>query len=193
MSIGSLGNGQPSPEEMRELQEEIEREREDRNTAQQLASQFASEQGAAAPGYWDVIGQPDIGREFNDDELEDFMRTEFSNTFALGNIDKEDWESWQWQIETEFWVTKNEFRDADSRMDEDDLRIMYGEERPTLTDEKARRLRSAMQVKKIMTSLSVGARGLRSGTEIHAVAKTENHEEPEEDGRLSGIRNWLSG
>lgn len=193
MSIGSLGNSQPTPEEMQQMQKEMEQEREDRNTAQQLASQFAGQEGAAKPGYWDVIGQPDIGRQFADDELEDFMRTEFSSTFALGNIDKEDWESWQWQIETEFWVTKNEFRDADSKMEDDDLRIMYGEERPELDNEKARRLRSAMQVKKIMTSLSVGARGLRSGTEIHAVAKTENQEESEEEGKLSGVKNWLSG
>lgn len=190
MSIGNLGS--PSAEELKEMQAEMEREREDRQNAQQLASQAASQQGAAAPGYWDIIGSPDVGREFNDDELEDFMATEFSSTFALGNISKSDWESWQWQIETEFWTTKNEFKDADSNLGDDDLRIMYGEERPKLTDEKARRLRSAMQVKKIMTSLSVNSRGLRSGTEIHAVAKTENTED-EDEGRLSGIRNWLSG
>lgn len=193
MSIGSLGNGQPSPEEMQQLQEEMEREREDRQTAQQLASQAASQQGAAEPGYWDVIGSPDVGRQFNDDELEDFMATEFSSTFALGNISKQDWESWNWRTETEFWTTKNEFRDADSNMGSDDMRIMYGEERPELTDEMARRLRSASQVKKLMTSLSVDARGLRSGTEIHAVAKTENQEESEEQGRLSGLKGWLSG
>ncbi|MFB6198033.1 MAG: hypothetical protein ABEI52_07175, partial [Halobacteriaceae archaeon] len=85
MSIGNLGNGQPDPEEMRELQEQMEREREDRNTAQSLAQQAAMEQGAAEDGYWQVIGEPDVGREFNDDELEDFMATEFSSACALGN------------------------------------------------------------------------------------------------------------
>lgn len=62
--------------------------------------------------------------------------------------------------------------------------MMYGEDRPELTDEMARRLRSAEDVKEMMTSLSVGARGLRSGTEIHAVAKTENQEGEEDSGGL---------
>jgi len=192
MSIGNLGQSQPSPEEMRELQAEMEREREDRNTAQSLAQQAAMEQGAAEDGYWQIIGEPDVGREFNDDELEDFMATEFSSAFALGNITRADWNSWQWQIETEFWVTKNEFRDADSKMSDDDQRIMYGTERPVLDDEKARRLRSAMQVKKLKASLSIDAQGLRSGTEIHAVAKTENQDGEEEESG-SSWKNWLSG
>jgi hypothetical protein len=192
MSIGSLGNGQPSPEEMREMQAEMEQQREDRQTAQQLASQAASQQGPAKPGYWDIIGSPDIGREMEDDHLEDYVATEFANSFALGNISKADWQNLGWRIETEFFTMKNEFKDSDGKMGDDDLRIMYGEDRPELTNEKARRLRSASEVKKLYTSLSVGARGLKSGTEIHAVAKTEN-EEQEEEGRLSGIKGWLSG
>lgn len=162
--------------------------------AQQLAQGGAAENQVAAPGYWDVIGKPDIGRQFEDDNLEEYAKTEFSRMFALGNITRQDWEDWGWRIETEFWTMKNEFVDQDSRLGDDDLRIMYGEERPTMDNEKARRLRSAGEVKKLETSLSIGARGLRSGTEIHAVAKQERPEqEEEESGRFSSVKNWLSG
>lgn len=194
--MGVLGNGhQPTQEELAEMQAEMERDREERGMAQNLASSAAMDQPAAAPGYWDVIGKPNIGREFEDDGLEEFTATEFSSMFSLGNITRGDWQSWNWRVETEFWTMKNEFIEQDSKMGDDDLRIMYGEERPTMDNEAARRLRGASQVKKLMTSLSVDARGLRSGTEIHAVAKQESADEPEEgDGsRLSGVKNWLSG
>lgn len=191
MSIGSLGNGQPSQEELMEMQEQREKEREDRQTAQSLASQAASQKGAAEPGYWRVIGDPDISREFEDDGLDEFAATEFANPYALGNIDKSDWESLSWRIETEFWTMRNEFQDKEGKMGDDDLRIMYGEERPSLDNEKARRLRTASEVKKLYSSLSIGARGLRSGTEIHAVAKTENDEPDEEKGRINRLKSAL--
>ncbi len=181
--LGALGNGQPSAEEMAQLQNEMEREREERNAATQMASQAAMENRGTEPGYWDTIGDADIG---NEDNLESYAETEFSNKHALANIRYADWESWQWRIETEFWTMQNEMKDADTKMGDDDLRIMYGEDRPTLDNKKARKLRSAQQVKKLMTSLSVDARGLRSGTEIHAVAKTEKQDSEHEDqGRLS--------
>ncbi len=190
-----LGNGdQPTPEELRDLQEEMERDREERSMAQQLASSKAMEHDPTAPGYWDVIGDPEIGREFEDDGLEEYTKTEFSPMFALGNITRRDWESWNWRVETEFWIMKNEFVDADTHLADDDLRIMYGEDRPTMDNEAARRLRNASQVKKLMTSLSVDARGLRSGTEIHAVAKQERSDDTTDDaGALDGVRNWLGG
>jgi hypothetical protein len=192
------GSGEPSAEELQAMQEEAEKNREERGMAQQLASSGAMEGHAethAAPGYWDVIGKPDIGRgEEYEDNLEPFLQTEFASTFALGNISREEYQSWMWAIETEFWTAKNEFHDAESNLGDDDLRVMYGEDRPTLTNEHARRLRSAMQVKKFMASLSVDARGLRSGTEIHAVAKQESADDGEEEGgRLAGISKWLSG
>jgi len=185
--LGKAKNGQPDPEEMRAMQEEMEKEREARQQAQQIASQAAMEGQAAEPGYWKTIGQPDVG---DGDNLEAFTETEFSNKHALANITYEDWESWGWRIETEFWTMLNEMHDQDSKMDDDDLRIMYGEERPTLTNEKARKLRSASQVKKLMTSLSINAKGLESGTQIHTVAKTEQQEEPEEE--QSRIGRWKS-
>ncbi|TQQ78594.1 hypothetical protein EGH24_13815 [Halonotius terrestris] len=190
----SILQNDPDMEAQLERQQEMEAEREARQTASQLASQAAMEQGTARDGYWDVIGQPDIGREGDDDELQPFLQTEFSRAFALGNISRKQWQKWQWQIESEFFVIKNEFHDAESRLGDDDLRIMYGEERPRLTNEKARRLRSAMQVKKLMSSLSVDSRGLRSGTEIHAVARHEDSNDDEEDDSRTGrLRSWLSG
>lgn len=186
MSVLGRQNSQPDHEEMRRQQEAYERRAEERQTASQLASQAASQQGAAEPGYWDVIGDADIGREVDvDDEyLAEFVATEMSDKFALGNIKYGDWQSWGWQIENEFFTMRNEFQDQDSNLDDADMAAMYGERRPKLTNERARRLRSAMQVKKMMTSLSVGARGLRSGTEIHAVAKTEQPNQEEDDGGL---------
>lgn len=194
MSVLGRGDSQPNPEEMRRQQEAYDRRADERQTASQLASEAASRQGAAAPGYWDVIGDADISREVDvDDEyLSEYVATEMSDKFALGNIKYSDWESWGWQIENEFFVMRNEFQDADSNLDDADMAAMYGERRPRLTNERARRLRSAMQVKKMMTSLSVGARGLRSGTEIHAVAKTEQPTEQEEDnGLLSKAKSKL--
>jgi len=185
---GLLGRG-PSMEEYQRMQEEAEKDREERQLAQQLASSKAMEHGeTAAPGYWSVIGQPDIGRSGeNDDHIEDYLSTELASHFALGNITREDYDSWQWAIETEFWTMGNEFHDADSNLGDDDLRVMYGEDRPRMSNEMARRKRSAMQVKKLMASLSVGARGLRSGTEIHAVAKQEGSEEEGESGSSGGL------
>lgn len=175
------------------LREQAERQREqaDEQTARDLARGAAMDDAAAAPGYWDVIGDPDIKRGAASEHLDDFLATELSDKFALGNITHGDWKSWTWQIETEFWTMRNEMQDQDSELDEVDMAAMYGEQRPVLTNERERRLRSAMQVKKVMTSLSVGARGLRSGTEIHAVAKTENPEQQEEGGFLSGVKERL--
>lgn len=172
-------------------QEQMQQRQEQRQQAAQLASQAAAERGPAAPGYWDVIGDPDIEREITDEHLNEFVATEMSDKFALGNIKYSDWQSWQWQIENEFWVMRNEFRDQDCKLDDADMASMYGDQRPVLTNERTRRLRSAMHVKKMMTSLSVGARGLRSGTEIHAVAKTEQPAEEDEDGFLSKARKKL--
>jgi hypothetical protein len=191
MSIGSLGRDTMSEEEYREIQEQMQREQEDRNTAQQLASSAAMDQQPDKEGYWEVIGKPDIGRTIDDQHLEDYLATELSSAFALGNISYQDWQSWQWQTENEFWTLRNEFKDGDSNLEDDDMRMMYGEDKPELTDERERRLRSAMQVKKLKTSLSIDAEGLRRGTEIHAVAKTEDSGEDDDGGRFSGIKGWL--
>lgn len=180
-------NGQPSPEAQREAmrqQEEMERRRSERQLASQLAGEAAMGQGAAPPGYWEIIGDPDIGREIGDENLEEFAATEFSNRFALGNFTYDDWKSLTWRIETEFWTMRNEFRDQDGDLDDADMAAMYGERKPKLTDERARRLRSAGEGKKMHASLGVDARGLRSGTEIHAVAKNERPEEESEEGGL---------
>jgi len=68
----------------------MEKEREDRNTAQQLASQAAIEQGPTRDGYWDVLGSPDVSRGA-DDDIDTFLATELSRMFALGNITRNDW------------------------------------------------------------------------------------------------------
>lgn len=190
---------QLSPAERQRLmrqQDQQQQAQEGRQLASGAAQQAMGEGQYAAPGYWDVIGDPDISRErFEDDEhLGEFVATEMSDKFALGNISYDDWKSWGWQIENEFFTMENEFVDGDCKLDEGDMAEMYGEQRPKLTDERARRLRSSSQVKKMMTSLSVGARGLRSGTEIHAVARSENApEEQQDDGRLARAKQWLTG
>lgn len=180
---------------MRE-QAKQQQQTEGRQLASGAAQQAMADGQYAAPGYWDVIGDPDIERDrFEDDEhLGEFVKTEMSDKFALGNITYDDWKSWGWQIENEFNVIENEFTDGDTKLDDGDMLEMYGEVRPRLTDERARRLRSAMRVKNVMSSLSVGARGLRSGTEIHAVARSESPEnEQEETGRLGKAKQWLTG
>jgi hypothetical protein len=189
MSLG-LGDSEPSAEEMQQIQEEMEMDREVRQQSQGLASQFASERGAAEPGYWDIIGNADIG---DHDNLESYAAAELSSTHSLSNITREEYLSRTWRIETEFWLMNNEFRDGDSSMADDDMRIMYGDDRPVMTNERARRKRSASQVKKNMLSLGVDARGLRSGTEIHAVSKHERMGNDDEESSSGGIRGWLSG
>lgn len=172
---------------MRE-QEEFQRRQQERQAASQMASQAAAERGAAPPGYWDTIGDMDIGREVDDQHLEDFIATESSNRFALGSITYGDWKSQTWQIETEFWTIRNEFQDTDSDLDAADMAAMYGDQRPKLTNERERRLRSSMQAKKMHASLAINAEGLRRGTEIHAVARTESTDPEEEGGFLSGVK-----
>lgn len=175
----SQAQSPPSPKERQRLLNERRREQQDqeaRSAASSMAQSAAQQGQFAAPGYWDVIGSPDIEREQleNDEFLGEFLATEFSDKFALGNITYADYQSWLWRIENEFFAIKNEFRSPDSRLDKIDMATMGYGKRPELTDERARRLRSAMQVKKMLASLSVGGRGLRSGTEIHAVARSEN-------------------
>lgn len=190
------GNGsEMSEEEMLERQREMERQRQAEQTANQIAAQEAAEMGAAEEGYWDVVRDPDISSGIPewDDHLAEFLAVEMSGQFATGNIRYQDWKSFNWRTEQEFWVAKNEFRDRDAKLDDLDMLTMFGEKKPRMTDKMARRLRNAQSVKKMLTSLSVDARGLRSGTEIHTVSKTENTDEEEEGGRFSGVRNWLSG
>lgn len=176
-------------------QAETHRQRADGQLARNIA-QTAAIHGnePAAPGYWDVIGDPDIKRDRSTEYLDQFLATEMSDKFALGNITYDDWRKWTWQIEQEFWTMQNELKDQACKLDAIDMATMYGSDRVELTDERARRLRSAMQVKKMMTSLSVNAQGLRSGTEIHVATKNESERENEDDepsGRLARARKWL--
>lgn len=170
------------------MQQEQEEQRDLRQTAtgisQSMATQADPGDEMAAPGYWENIRNADIesGIEEWDEHLAEFLSVEFSGQFATGNITYEDWQRMQWRIEQEFWVAKNEFKSPDSALDDIDMEAMGYGSRPELDDSKARRLRHAMSVKKMMTSLSVDARGLKSGTEIHTVSKTER-EEPDEDGK----------
>lgn len=185
---------EPTHEEMQAMQREMERERQEEQTANSLASQAAAEQGAAKPGYWDVLTQPDIKSsvEEYDEYLEEFLSAELSGQLTIGNITREDWRGWCWRTENEFWVIKNEFKDPDSNLDSLDMVAMGYEDKPRLTDRRARRLRDTQQIRKMMLSNSIDARGQRSGTEIHAVAKTEA-EDTGEDDRGGGWKNWLSG
>jgi len=192
--FGLGGGDQPTQEELIELRQEHQQEQSQEQLAQSMVQQAGEPGTTAAPGYWSVVGDADVARD-GDDGLADFAATELSSTYALGNVKYSDWESWNWRTETEFWTMKNEFRDGDHAMGGDDTRIMYSEDRPVLTDEKARRLRNTSQVKKLMTSLSINARGLRSGTEIHAVTKREDdqpEEEENERGVIGRASRWLS-
>lgn len=181
-----LGNSEPSQEELLEMQRQQEQERELRQTATGMAQSMATQADPgdemAAPGYWENIRDADIesGIDEYDEHIADFLSVEFSGQFSTGNITYEDWQKMQWRIEQEFWVAKNEMKSPESGLDDIDMAAMGYGARPELDDSRARRLRHAQSVKKMMTSLSVDARGLKSGTEIHTVSKTES-EEPEGD------------
>lgn len=177
-----------------ERQREEQRRQQDESTARSLASGAATQQGTASAGYWDMLGDPDLDHPEWSDSLEAFAKAELSRAFALGNISRKDWHNLELRIENEFWQIKNEMRGPDTSLSDDDMRLLYGEERSDLDDAAARRLRAAQEVKKMLTSLGVDARGLRSGTEIHAVARTEDGNESDEDGGLfAGMSNYLSG
>lgn len=198
MSVRGNGLGPSiSPQEReraREREEERQRRQQDEQTARSMAQGAASQQGPATPGYWDMLGDPDLDHHEWGDSIEAFTKAELSRAFALGNISRQDWRDMELRIENEFWQIQNEMVGPDTALADDDLRLLYGEERPTLDDTKARRLRAARDVKKMLTSLSVDARGLRSGTEIHAVARTEDGDADEEDGGLfAGLGNYLGG
>ncbi|MFW5956294.1 MAG: hypothetical protein ACOCQY_02710 [Halorhabdus sp.] len=175
-----------------ERQREERRQQSDENAARMLAQTGSPEQSTAAPGYWDMLGDPDIDDPAWGDSLEAFAHGELSRAFALGNITRKDWHNLELRAENEFWQMQNEMRGPDTALEDDDMRMLYGAERPDLDDASARRLRSAREVKKMLTSLSVDGRGLRSGTEIHAVARTEDGSEEEEDGLFPGVRDYLS-
>ena len=141
-------------------------------------------------GYWKVITDPDIGRG-DGDELPEFVASETTGMLGLGNISREEYYANQWRIENQFDTAQNEFLDQDTGIDEIDAATMYGGARPQGTDEAYRRLRSAETAAKQMHSGSVNAQFLRSGTEIHTVAKSEKIAEEEEGGMLSGIKRRL--
>lgn len=183
---------QEDREAARERERERRRTEQDEQTARGLA-QGAAGQPTAAPGYWDMLADPDLDAEATDD-LEPFIKGELSRAFALGNITREEYQDLQLRIENEFWQVQNEMHGPDSGLGDDDMRMFYGGERPSLDDNAARRLRSAREVKKNLTSLSVDARGLKSGTEIHAVARTEDGTTDEEAGGLfASVGDYLSG
>jgi hypothetical protein len=179
-------------ERAREDQRDHQRRQQDESTARSLAQGAATQQGTAAPGYWDMLGDPDLDDPRWGDSLEAFTKAELSRAFALGNITRSDWKDMELRIENEFWQLQNEMRGPDTTLADDDQRLLYGEDRPDLDDSSARRLRAARDVKKNLTSLSIGRAALRSGTEIHAVAKTENVDpEDDEDGFLGGLGSYL--
>lgn len=179
-------------ERARKRAKEDQRQQQTEQTARSLAQGAATQQGTAAPGYWDMLGDPDLDHAEWDDSLEPFVQGELSRAFALGNISRKEWKNMDLRIENEFFQIQNEMRGPDTTIDDDDMRMLYGEERADLDDSKARRLRSAREVKKNLSSLSVDARGLRSGTEIHAVARTEDGAEDEGTGGLfAGLGGYL--
>lgn len=184
-----------SPEEReraRKQAREEQRQQQDEQTARSVAERAATQQGTAAPGYWDMLGDPDMDHPAWGDSIEAFTQAELSRAFALGNITRKDWKNMELRTENEFFQLQNEMRGPDTKLKDDDMRLLYGEERADLDDAKARRLRSAREVKKMLSSLSVDSRGLRSGTEIHAVARTEDGGEDDEDSRFGRIGNWMS-
>ena len=76
--MGILDDGEPSQEELLEMQREEERRREQRQTAAQLAQGAAHDQGEAKPGYWDVLTDADIesGIETYDEHIQALLATE---------------------------------------------------------------------------------------------------------------------
>lgn len=188
---------QPSDRQLAQMRRE-QAERERRQTEQQMASgaaqQAIADQDFAAPGYWDIISGLDFEREqLDDDYIEDFLKPIGSKFNVLGNIPYGKWESLCWRIESELFVRRNELQDND-RLDDIDVATMYDEVKPKHTDERESRLKLSERALKMQLSLSVNAQGLRSGTEIHAVARTETGAPEEEDkGRLARAREYLSG
>ena len=186
--------GRPDPDEQRQRRREEQEEQTARSMAQGAAQQQATTPGAnAEAGYWDVIGHPTLEDPDMEDGLEAFTRAELSRINALGNISRADWRRLELRTDNEFWIMKNELRGQDTSLSDDSERLLYGENRPALTDQMARRLEAAREAKKQMLSLSVDARGLKSGTEIHAVARTEDPDEDEDGGLFGGLGNYLSG
>lgn len=193
----SLGPSIPESDrkKARERAKEDRRQEQDETTARSIAQSAAAQQGTAKPGYWQMIGDPDIDHPDWEDNLEAFAKGELSSTFALGNITRKEYHNMELRIENEFWQMQNEMKGPDTSLTDSDMRMLYGEERPDLDDAQARRLRSAREVKKMNTSLSVDNRGLKAGTEIHAVAMTEDSKggDEEEGGLIAGARNYFSG
>lgn len=179
---------QPSIREQLSYQEEQGLSQSAQSMAQEQAMRLAQEKDRE--GYWDVITDADVGWG-DGDELPDFIATETSGMLALGNITDRHFDSGLWRIENQFDLMHNEFIDNDSTLDEIDVAAMEGEAKPTMTDRRIRRLRSAQTAAKQEFSLSRGAMGLRMGSEIHTVAKSEKIAEEEEPGTLGKIKRSL--
>lgn len=185
-------SGEQNASRMIRQQLDMSREESTQQSAQSMAQEVAMQDYVERDkeGYWEVITDSDVGRG-DSDELPEFIATETSGMLALGNITRQNWESGQWRLENQFDTIHNELLDKDTDIDEIDAATMYGRARPPGTDEAYRRLRGSELAAKQMYSLSINAQGLRSGTEIHAVSKSEKINEEEDSGYLSRLKRKL--
>jgi len=186
------GNGQ-DPEALQEMQEELEREREQRQQAQQLAGQHSDKQPLAKEELLRLITDLGLDSEHHDDHMEDYLSAELSHIYALSSLSPKDISKFDWRVEQDSFLMRNEMKRQNSGMDQSDERIMYGDTKPELTDSKQRRLRSAEQAKKFLLRLSRDGEFLKSQTEIRAVSETKNRDgdDESEGGRLSRMADKL--
>jgi len=190
MALGNLGRGM-SEDELQEAQEQMQREQENRQQAQQLAGQFAGEQQIDKTNLIQMVQDLGLEGEVEQDHLEDFFAAELAPIIAISDLTPGDINRMDWRSEQQFWTAKNEFKDSDSSLESDDMRMMYGEDRTELSDRLERRRRSAEEIKKYLIRLARNSSFRRSMTEIRAVSETTQRDEGDDDsGSLMG---WLSG
>lgn len=170
----------PSFDERREAQREQQQEQ----ATWQMAASSGSPIAVDRDDIWERLGSPDISRG-PDDELEELLATELSDKFVFGNIQREDWEKMGWLIENEMHRIVLEYPEEGSLITGTDRQIMYPEydaqgnpaPKPSLSDEKERRIWNSGSVKKMMLANAIGGAARRSLTEISTYNQSGGRED----------------
>lgn len=182
------------PEQARRTEHERSKARQAHGAAQQTAHERAA-QGSIdlsrlqSPDMIDELFSPDIDPDPDDlpedvaGDLEAKLAAEFGRHLGLGNITRDEYEERRIDDEAEALLVQQEFRRPAGRSGGKCTgairEIVTGKDdaRPELTPDRSRRIKSAMEERSMLRSLSIDARGFRGLTEAIVYTRSEGFEE----------------
>lgn len=183
----------PDEHEYIEEQARVQREQTEHSAATQ-AGMAQAQEGAIDLSRLrdgDIIedfADPDIGRD--DGDLEEMLEAEFGRHLVFGNIPEDEWEKQKLLDRARSRLAKCEFpREGriGSRCRGVVRQIMVPDEdeRPVLTDDRAREIDAAFEERSLARSLSINAKGFDGVTA--AIVETRNRREETNNSGSGGL------